>query len=267
MFTEHAGGRLDGALGWHGDMDGVRLLTVLAGQVRLESATLRDHLQAGDTVLLMPDRPVTCTAVGGVRLVMGDAPARRILHGRMVRTAPFMIARRSAAVPAASAAYLIELFAHDVEELPVTQRIALACLVMSAMTAAVDAVHAEGHQEAGPQAQMRAMVRRYIASRCTSANLSARSIAQVMSVSPRTLQRLFEGHRSVNDEIEVARVRHAIARIQDSDALDLPLSEVARLSGFTSTTTLRRAVQRATGSRPSELRSHLIDDLSPWRQA
>lgn len=94
------------------------------------------------------------------------------------------------------------------------------------------------------------------------ANLGLEALANVASVSPRHLSRLFRAELGMNPAAYVELTRVDIARhlLENSNA---PIKAIAHTAGFGSTTTLRRAFLRALGVTPMDYRLRFQTTGSP----
>jgi AraC-like DNA-binding protein len=80
-------------------------------------------------------------------------------------------------------------------------------------------------------------------------------IASALGVSLRSLYRLYEGHLGVAEQLRRLRVERAASLLGDGHFNDLPVSEVARRSGFGSVASLGRTFTLAYGVSPQRYRS------------
>ncbi len=85
------------------------------------------------------------------------------------------------------------------------------------------------------------------------AQLGLEALADVVSVSPRHLSRLFRAELGVTPLAYVEAVRIDIARTLLEDTV-APIKAIAYAAGFGSTTTLRRAFLRRLGVTPLQYR-------------
>ena len=91
--------------------------------------------------------------------------------------------------------------------------------------------------------------------------LSIEVIADLSECSPRTLQRMLrEQGLTYSDMVQNARLKHAVARLRDSN---MPITELALQLGYTDTAHFSRAFKRWTGVTPSHYRKH-TEVASPW---
>lgn len=93
------------------------------------------------------------------------------------------------------------------------------------------------------------------------ADLSLEALAGVARVSPRHLSRLFRAELGTSLAAYVELIRIDIARRLLEDSA-IPIKQIAYLSGFGSTTTLRRAFQRRIGVNPIEYRRRFQTTVS-----
>ncbi|SMH43846.1 AraC-type DNA-binding protein [Rathayibacter oskolensis] len=88
------------------------------------------------------------------------------------------------------------------------------------------------------------------------------TVARRCRVSLRTLQRAVADERgtTLRELISAVRTENALRLVGTAEASGLPLSDIARRSGFSSPERLRRAITTQTGLSPSEYRRRLRDD-------
>ncbi|WKK70451.1 helix-turn-helix domain-containing protein [Rathayibacter oskolensis] len=85
------------------------------------------------------------------------------------------------------------------------------------------------------------------------------TVARRCRVSLRTLQRAVADERgtTLREMISAVRTENALRLVATAEAAGLPLSDIARRSGFSSPERLRRAITTETGLSPSEYRRRL----------
>lgn len=111
-------------------------------------------------------------------------------------------------------------------------------------------------------ASQRHYVERYIAARHADPRLSTTSVAEHLGISTRALQRLFEGTGStLSREIDTRRLQQALQLLRDPRCARLPLYEIARLAGFRSVASMRRAVRCEAGLTPHQVRAEALAEL------
>lgn len=107
-----------------------------------------------------------------------------------------------------------------------------------------------------PQDAIRDRARAIIDRRAADPGLDPRRIAEEIGISLRQLQAIFaRAESSLGAEIRLGRTRLAHAILTDPAQDRLKLSQVARLSGFGSIDSLRRALEARYGAGPTELRT------------
>lgn len=96
----------------------------------------------------------------------------------------------------------------------------------------------------------------------TDPTLDPGTVARRCRVSLRTLQRAVADERgtTLRDLLSAVRTENALRIVAAPEGAELPLSDVARRSGFSSPERLRRAIATETGLSPSEYRRHLHRD-------
>jgi AraC-like DNA-binding protein len=95
----------------------------------------------------------------------------------------------------------------------------------------------------------------------TDPTLDPGAVARRCRVSLRTLQRAVADERgtTLRDLLSSVRTESALRIVAGPDGAELPLSDVAKRSGFSSPERLRRAIATETGLSPSEYRRRLRD--------
>lgn len=96
----------------------------------------------------------------------------------------------------------------------------------------------------------------------TDPALDPGTVARRCRVSLRTLQRAVADERgtTLRELISAVRTENALRLVGTPEASGLPLSDIARRSGFSSPERLRRAITTETGLSPSEYRRRLRDE-------
>ncbi|GAA2609052.1 helix-turn-helix domain-containing protein [Dactylosporangium fulvum] len=91
------------------------------------------------------------------------------------------------------------------------------------------------------------------------AELTPQAIADAHSIAVRELHRLFEGGRSVSEEIKVRRLERCRRDLLDPTLHDVPIYAVARRHGIVHNTYFSRAFKAAFGMSPREFRNAAFD--------
>lgn len=232
-----------------------RLMIVAEGSPRLRGAGAETILSPRDSALVRAPGSVGYASDGPCVVVMCDLPAGDHGLAGVPMSAQLVVGRADSAVPGAFGAFLVDLLAQDLRDVPpsVQHEIAeaLRSLVQNTATALTCAESGDG----GKQRQYAAALR-YVGARYADPELSPNSVAEHLGISVRGLQRLFEGEkRSPAQYIHDVRTQRAIARLRDPRLGAVAMADIATLSGFGSTRALRRAVRDATGLSPMELRA------------
>lgn len=254
-YFEHGAVALDGDRAWRSDLDGLRLVVVIAGEVHLRHADTAATLGARDSALIRGLGPVAYSSNGPGRVVICDMPAHHGLLAALPSSVPFIVGREEAALPCALGAVLLDLLQQDAGQTLTAPVRAQAADVLRTLTgSAIMALVSEGTIGWETRRQRMAAAR-FIAARYTDPTLSSATVAEHLGLSRRSLQRLFEGEElTVSEHITAVRTQQAIARLKDPRMAGASMTEIATLSGFTSATAMRKAVERATGLNPSQLR-------------
>lgn len=93
----------------------------------------------------------------------------------------------------------------------------------------------------------------------TDPELTVKSLARRLGTSVRTLHRTFEPHsRSVAQMIRSRRIDRAVDLLRDPQHSDLPLAEIARISGAPSVAYLRMGIKETHNVNPSQLRMQAV---------
>lgn len=87
--------------------------------------------------------------------------------------------------------------------------------------------------------------------------LTPLTIARKLKVSLRTLHRAFEDHPSVASSLRSRRVQHATDLLSTESSVQLPISDIARQSGFTSIATFERSFSQAHDRSPRRYRQQI----------
>ena len=259
-YLEHGAVALDSPdLLWGTDSATLRLLVVIEGDVNLRHLEATAQLASRDSALILGTSPVAYTSDGPARVVICDMPTDHAGLAALPRSAPFVIGRSDAAVPCALGAFLLDLLRQDADRLAPLARAQVADVLRTLATSTIMALAVAGCSGWEMRRQRMAALK-HIAAKYTDPELSSASVAEHLGLSRRSLQRLFEGEeRTVAQRIQEVRTQHAITRLQDPRLAAASLAEIATLSGFGSTVAMRRAVQEATGSTPSELRREIAN--------
>lgn len=238
-----------------------RLCIVLAGSIRLSYEGARETLGSRDAALLRPGTEVAYGSDGPARVLVCDIPSTLPALAAVTDTVPYALVRASAALPSALAAFLLDSLRQDARGMTTEGRRTITDVLSPMVSSMVTTMALTGSTAWEPE-QRRQTALRVIATHFADPELTSESVARLMGLSRRTLQRLFEDDtRSVQQYIHEARTQHAVSLIQDPQYANATLEDIATLSGFGSVVGMRRAVTEATGFAPSVLRAQaaLID--------
>ena len=112
-----------------------------------------------------------------------------------------------------------------------------------------------GDVEARTQSELRDKVRDCIRQRCSEPQLTGADIATSLDVPPRVVHRvLAASNMTFASELLDARIRLARQMLVSPSLVELPITEIAQQSGFSSASHFTRATRRSTGQTPQELR-------------
>ncbi|MCL1800625.1 MAG: helix-turn-helix transcriptional regulator [Promicromonosporaceae bacterium] len=236
------------------DGDLLRLIVLLEGEFQLKHDDASATLAKRDSGLILSSLPVSYSSEIPCRVVICDIPADHGGLGAVPRSAPFVVGRADAAVPAALGAFLVDLLRQDTARLSPINRAQIADVLRTLVTSTVMSLAVAGCSGWDLRRQRLAALR-HIAARYADPDLSSASVAEHLGLSRRSLQRLFEDEdRTVAQRIQEVRTQHAVARLKDKRFAQVSLGEIATLAGFGSTVAMRRAVQDATNLTPTDLR-------------
>jgi AraC-like DNA-binding protein len=232
----------------------VRLVVVLDGELTVKSCGTLEVLGRRSAALAVGWRPFEVETSGALLLEVDVAVERTGLRGSFDDT-PLTVWGPDSVLPGATAAALRELVARPgiaPEARAETVR------VVEQLVGAVATCRPETRSSLLLEQVERSRVVQHIAAHHADHDLTPAHIAEHFGVSTRTLHRLFEGEdRTVCGWIAHERLRSALARLHDPRYANVTLEDIAELCGYGSALALRRAVQAATGSTPSELRAGL----------
>ena len=236
------------------DANTIRLMVVLDGEVTLGFEEITATLKRRDSVLISGIAPVAYQADHDVRIVMCDVPASLGALSAIPRSAPFVVGRVDAAVPCALGAFLVDLLRQDASRMTPIARTQISEILKSVLTSTMMALAVEGN--AGWQMRkQRLSALRFIANHYSNPSLSSAAVAELLGLSRRSLQRIFEDdEKTVSQHIQEMRTKNAMSRLKDQRFAAVPLKEIATLSGFGSTVAMRRSLQDYLGQTPSEIR-------------
>ncbi|MCL1871616.1 MAG: AraC family transcriptional regulator [Promicromonosporaceae bacterium] len=232
----------------------VRLMVVLDGEVSLKTAGTLEVLGPRAAALAVGWRPLEITSPGALVIEVDIAVERTAMRGTFDET-PLTVWDSDAILPGATANALRELVCRPGV---VPEVRAETVRVVEQLVGAVATARPETRTTALLEQVERSRVIAHIGAHHADHDLTPAVIAAHFGVSTRTLHRLFEGEDlTVCGWIAHERLRSALARLHDPRYASVTLEDVAELCGYGSALALRRAVQAATGSTPSELRSRL----------
>ncbi|QAY69355.1 helix-turn-helix transcriptional regulator [Xylanimonas protaetiae] len=232
----------------------VRLMVVLDGEVTLKTGGTIEALGPRGAVLAVGWRPLEISTQGALVVEVDIAVERTAMRGTFDE-APLTVWGPEAVLPGATASALRELVCQPGT---VPEVRAETVRVVEQLVGAMATSRPETRTTVLLEQVERSRVVQYIAAHHAENDLTPASIATHFGVSTRTLHRLFEGEeRTVCGWISHERLRSALARLHDPRYAGVTLEDLAELCGYGSALALRRAVQAATGSTPSELRSRL----------
>ncbi|WP_425955797.1 helix-turn-helix transcriptional regulator [Xylanimonas sp. McL0601] len=234
----------------------VRLIVVLDGEVSLKTAGTIEVLEPRAAALAVGWRPLEVSSPGALVVEVDVAVERTAMRGTFDDT-PLTVWGPDAVLPGATASALRELVCRPGV---VPEVRAETVRVVEQLVGAVATCRPETRSAVLLEQVERSRVIQHIGVHHAARDLTPASIAAHFGVSTRTLHRLFEGEeRTVCGWIAHERLRSALARLHDPRYAAVTLEDVAELCGYGSSLALRRAVQAATGSTPSELRSKLAN--------
>jgi AraC-like DNA-binding protein len=233
----------------------LRLIVVLDGEVSLRQGDVTATLRRRDGALVIGWQPVTYETHGPTKIVTLDVPATHRSLIAVPEHAPYVVGTADTALLPALAAFLCDLLRHGGEPHAPAVRAQVTDTIDMLVTGVLASLAtADDNEWERRSARQRAI--RYITAHYADPELSPTTLANHLGMSKRSLQRLFEGEdMGVAQWIQAKRVEQALARLGDPRYLGTSLDDIALLSGFGNALTLRRAVQAATGSTPSELRA------------
>jgi len=233
----------------------IRLVVVLDGEVMLRQGDVSATLKRRDGALLIGWQPVTYESFGPAKVVTLDVAADHRSLVAVPEHAPYVVGTADTALLPALAAFLCDLLRHGSEPRPPAVRAQVTDTLDMLVTGVLSSLAtADDNEWERRSARQRAI--RYITAHYADPELSPATLAEHLGMSKRSLQRLFEGEEmGVAQWIQAKRVDQALARLGDARYANASLDDIALLSGFGNALTLRRAVQAATGSTPSELRA------------
>lgn len=109
--------------------------------------------------------------------------------------------------------------------------------------------------------ELRARIDRHIDEHLADTDLSPRSVAAALFVSPRHLHALLaEDGRTVAGTIRERRLRRCLADLADPAQATLPVSAIAARRGLANPTRFGQLVKRATGRTPRAYRATMLGD-------
>lgn len=232
----------------------VRLLLVLDGELTVKTAGTIEVLGPRGAALAVGWRPMELASQGALVVEVDIAVERTSMRGTFDET-PLTVWSADAVLPGATAAALRELVCRPGV---VPEVRAETVRVVEQLVGALATCRPETRSAVLLEQVERSRVVQHIAAHHAENDLTPAAIAEHFGVSTRTLHRLFEGEeRTVCGWIAHERLRSALARLHDPRYAGVTLEDLAELCGYGSALALRRAVQAATGSTPSELRSKL----------
>ena len=231
----------------------VRLTVVLDGEVHIKTSGTIEVLGPRAAALAVGWRPIEFSTPGAIVIEVDIAVERTAMRGTF-DDSPLTVWGPEAVLPGATASALRELVVRqgvpEVREETVR--------VVEQLVGAVATCRPETRSTVLLEQVERSRVIQHIAAHHAERELTPAVIAAHFGVSTRTLHRLFEGEeRTVCGWIAHERLRSALTRLHDPRYASVTLEEIAEMCGYGSALALRRAVQSATGSTPSELRSKL----------
>lgn len=232
----------------------LRLVVVLDGEVTLRQGDVTATLGRRDGALVLGWQPATYEAHGPTKVVSCDVPADHRSLVAVPEHAPYVVGTADTALLPALAAFLCDLLRHDGRPHAPAVR-AQVTDSLETLVAGVLASLATTDDDGWERRSARQRAIRHITANYADPTLSPATLAEHLSMSKRSLQRLFEGEEmGVAQWIQSKRLEQALARLADARYANTSLDDIALLSGFGNALTLRRAVQAATGKAPSELR-------------
>ena len=236
------------------DAHTIRLMVVLDGEVTLSFEEISATLKRRDSALISGIAPVAYRADQDVRIVMCDVPASLGTLSAVPRSAPFVVGRVDAAVPCALGAFLVDLLRQDASRMTPIARTQISEILKSVLTSTMTALAVEGNADWQMRKQ-RLSALRFIANHYANPSLSSAAVAELLGLSRRSLQRIFEDdEKTVSQHIQEMRTKNAMSRLKDQRFAAVSLKEIATLSGFGSTVAMRRSLQDYMGQTPSEIR-------------
>ena len=232
----------------------VRLVVVLDGEVTVKAGGTIEVLGPRSAALCVGWRPHEVSTQGALVIEVDVAVERTSMRGTFDET-PLTVWPPDAVLPGATASALRELVCQPGTVPEVRQE---TVRVVEQLVGALATSRPETRSAVLLEQVERSRVVQYIGAHHADNDLTPASIAEHFGVSTRTLHRLFEGEeRTVCGWISHERLRSALNRLHDPRYAGVTLEDLAELCGYGSALALRRAVQGATGSTPSELRSKL----------
>ncbi|RGE19802.1 helix-turn-helix domain-containing protein [Leucobacter sp. wl10] len=101
-----------------------------------------------------------------------------------------------------------------------------------------------------------ALARSVISAQCSDARFTAADVAREVNLSLRQLERVFQRHRtSIGREIRDARIEQAVTLLSDPAHDALSVDQIARFVGFSTGSSLARAMTASKNISPSQVRA------------
>jgi len=225
-------------------------MVVLDGEMTIKTAGTIEVLGPRAAAMAVGWRPIEFASPGATIIEVDVAVGRTPMRGTFDET-PLTVWGSDTVLPAAMASALRELLVRP--GIPETREEAVR--VVEFLVSSVITSRSETRSTALLEQVERSRVIQHITTNHCNRDLTPATIAEHFGVSTRTLHRLFEDEgRTVCGWIAHERLRSALSRLRDPQYQTMTLEEIANSCGYGSALALRRAIQAATGSTPSELR-------------